>query len=148
MNLRQKKVVVPLLVVLIGVSAAASYLYAMRTGSNHVVLPPGCVKPEGGFLIVASIRGYNDSVDHAAPWPLISVQSGTTVKITICNIDHQPHGFQVAHFFAGTIVTVSPGQVLPVSFVANQVGTFRIYCSIFCTVHSFMQQGELVVTAG
>jgi hypothetical protein len=30
--------------------------------------------------------------------------------------------------------------------MADESGTFRIYCSIPCTVHWAMQSGELVVT--
>jgi len=109
--------------------------------------------PKGGgttenFVIIQNANGFNDSVDHGVPqnsWPVIQVPQGTTVNITVINDDHQAHGFQITHYFDSTIETVSPGQKLTVTFVASEVGDFRIYCSIFCTVHAFMQSGELAV---
>jgi FtsP/CotA-like multicopper oxidase with cupredoxin domain len=111
-------------------------------------LPSGCTKPAGGFLIIASKLGYNDSVDHGVPskpWPVITVNQGQRVDITVCNTDIQAHGFQVAHYFDSTIESIAPGQAVHVSFVADQPGDFQIYCSIFCSVHAFMQSGQLRV---
>ncbi len=116
----------------------------------YVNLKKGCQsKPDQGFLIVASADGYNDSIVHGAPqnsWPVISVPKGATVTITVCNSDRQAHGFQVSHYLDSPIETVAPGQTITVSFVANQTGTFKIYCSIFCTIHAFMQNGSIIVT--
>ena len=96
--------------------------------------------------------GYNNSVlEGAGPtkaWPVITVIQNTTVNITVCNADNvEAHGFQVSNYFDSDIVAVVPGQVLHVSFVATRVGTFRIYCAIFCAIHLFMEYGELEVTA-
>jgi FtsP/CotA-like multicopper oxidase with cupredoxin domain len=115
-------------------------------------LPPGCVKPVGGFLIIASQYGYNDSVlEGAGPtkaWPVISVTQGQTVEIMVCNVDPvESHGFQVGTYFDGKVESVAPGQVLPVSFVASKAGTFPIYCAIFCAIHLFMEYGQLRVSA-
>ena len=127
-----------------------AYLTHILTGPTSTsTLPVGCVRPSGGFLIIADVNGYNDSMHHDVPhnsWPVIEVKNETMVRITVCNADHQAHGFQVTHYFDGNIETLSPGQVLNVSFVADKSGTFRIYCSIFCTIHyPWMQYGELVV---
>lgn len=125
--------------VIASVVVVAYYLNQART-------PPG--KPPGSFLIIASSNGFNDSIDHGVPqnsWPIITVQKGTSVTIMVYNADEQAHGFQVAHYFDSNIQTVAPGKTLTVTFVANTTGTFRIYCDIFCTVHSFMQSGELIV---
>jgi hypothetical protein len=113
-------------------------------------LPPGCVKPADGYLVIANQNGFNDSIQHGAPanqWPIIRVKQGTTVNITVCNSDIQAHGFQITHYFDSNIETVSPGKVVHVSFVADQVGDFDIYCSIFCTIHIYMQNGLLAVSA-
>jgi hypothetical protein len=113
-------------------------------------LPSGCVKPADGYLIIANQNGFNDSIQHGAPqkhWPVISVKQGTTVNITVCNADVQAHGFQITHYFDSNIETVVPGQVVHVSFVANRVGDFEIYCSIFCSIHIFMQNRLFQVTA-
>jgi len=141
---------VVLAVIVVGVVVSSAYvLYGRKAQSGTGGLPPYCTKPTGGYLIVASARGYNDSVDHGVPassWPVIDVKKGSTVTITVCNTDAQAHGFQVTHYLDSKIETVSPGQAITVSFVADQTGKFRIYCSIFCTVHWAMQSGLLVVS--
>jgi heme/copper-type cytochrome/quinol oxidase subunit 2 len=142
------------------VSGAALVIYVPKlpTGSSsstsatsfppYINLPAGCVRPTNGFLIVADQNGFNDSIQHGAPvkhWPIIVVKLGATVNITVCNSDIQAHGFQVTHYFDSNIETVDPGQVVHVSFLANKAGDFEIYCSIFCSIHIFMQNGELIV---
>lgn len=141
------------MVLVVGV-AVTSTLFVLSLGRGSSVrtrpLPTGCVKPSDGFLIIASNTGYNDSIGHGAPqknWPIINVTQGRTVNITVCDTDVQAHGFQISHYYDSSIVTVIPGQVLHVSFVADEAGTFRIYCSIFCSIHIFMQSGKLRVTA-
>jgi hypothetical protein len=111
-------------------------------------LPSGCTKPSGGYLIIASKLGYNDSVNHGVPansWPVITVNEGQQVNIVVCNTDIEAHGFQITHYLDSSINSIAPGQVFHVSFVANRAGDFEIYCSIFCSVHAFMQSGLLRV---
>jgi len=149
----RKAMVVGLTAMVIVIAGAAAYaLYghpAPSASTTASSLPSYCSKPAGGFLIVASIKGYNDSVDHgvpAKPWPVLNVTKGSTVTITVCNIDHQAHGFQITHYFDSKIQSVVPGQAITISFVADETGTFQIYCSIFCTIHWAMQSGELRVS--
>jgi FtsP/CotA-like multicopper oxidase with cupredoxin domain len=116
------------------------------------VLPSGCVRPAGGFLIIASQYGYNDSVlEGAGPskaWPVISVTQGQTVNITVCNVDPtESHGFQVSNYYDSKIVSIAPGQVVNVSFIASRAGSFPIYCAIFCAIHLFMEYGLLRVSS-
>jgi heme/copper-type cytochrome/quinol oxidase subunit 2 len=131
------------------VAAIVSVTYAADLSKNSSAsLPAGCVKPAGGFLVIASVVGYNDSIGHGAPtksWPIITVKKGASVTIVVCNIDRQAHGFQITHYFDSSIETVEPGHVITVQFVAAQAGTFEIYCSIFCTIHIYMQNGQLIV---
>ena len=140
----------------VGVVASAAVIAGGVFSSNSgatlptVSLPLACKKPTGGFLIIMSEYGYNDSVlEGAGPtkaWPLITVSLGAPVDIVVCNADPtQSHGFQVAHYYDSKIVAVAPGQVIDVSFVATMAGTFQIYCDIFCTIHLFMQYGQLRV---
>ena len=143
MTPRSRLVLAIVLVLVIALSfGAVVYLYGIgkgQTGGSHVQ----------NILIVASITGFNDSADHGVPqnsWPVIHVAKGTLVNITVFNTDKQAHGFQVLHYFDSNIETVAPGQRLNVSFIASEAGTFRIYCSIPCTVHWAMQSGELVIT--
>jgi hypothetical protein len=142
--------VLGLVVVLVGAGATAVfYLVSRGATTTSTSLPAGCVKPANGFLIIASSHGYNDSIDHdvpAKPWPIINITQGQTVNITVCNTDFQAHGFQVTHYYDSNIVTIVPGQVLHVSFVADQEGEFRIYCNIPCSIHWAMQSGELIVS--
>ena len=136
--------------VVLAAALAAVLLLAPSLGKPSNNLPSGCAKPAGGYLIIASKLGYNDSVDHGVPknsWPVITVKQGQQVNIVVCNTDIQAHGFQVAHYYDSTIESIAPGQVIHVSFTASQTGNFRIYCSILCSVHAFMQSGLLVVTA-
>ena len=138
-------------VVLVGASVAAQFYFtgASRSAISGI-LPTGCVKPANGFLVILNSDGYNDSIAHGAPskwWPVINVQQGQTVNLTVCDADTQAHGFQISHYYDNSIVTLVPGEVLRVSFVANRIGEFRIYCDIFCAVHIFMQSGLLNVTS-
>lgn len=114
-------------------------------------LPAGCIRPAGGFLVIASALGYNDSVDHGAPgrhWPIITVQQGQTASIVVCNVDAQAQGFQIAAYAGATLGILRPGQVLTISFVASQTGTFHIYDPVFNTLEAYMNSGELIVMAG
>lgn len=75
----------------------------------------------------------------------MTVHKGDNVKLVVCNIDTQAHGFQVANYFDSDIETIAPGQVLAISFNAEKLGTFNMYCSIFCSVHIYMQNAQLRV---
>jgi heme/copper-type cytochrome/quinol oxidase subunit 2 len=134
-------------------SVASFYWPSLNTLANP---PPttqssACVRPPGYFLIVADITGYNDSVDHIQkypndPWPVIKVGRGDQVNILVCNTDdYSPHGFAIEHYF-DVGVALMPHNSYRISFVADEDGTFTIYCNIFCPVHPYMQTGELVVT--
>jgi len=138
--------------------AAAAIVLVTLPGLNNVstrssssgLLPPGCVRPSGGFLIIASELGFNDSIDHDVPtnwWPVLQAHQGQNVTIVVCNVDPtQAHGFQIEEYYQTGTVAIAPGQVLRVSFIADKSGTFKIYCNIPCTVHWAMQSGELVVS--
>jgi heme/copper-type cytochrome/quinol oxidase subunit 2 len=119
--------------------------------TGAVELPAGCVRPVDGFLVILSQYGYNYSILQGAglskPWPVINVTMGQTVSIEVCNVDVQAHGFQVAHYVDSSINVVGPGEVLNFTFAANQEGTFQIYCAIPCSIHFFMQFGQLRVRA-
>jgi hypothetical protein len=142
-----------------GIAASALVLAeGVRASQNassslpSVVLPQGCVRPAGGFLIIASQYGYNDSVlEGAGPsklWPVITVDQGQEVKITVCNVDNtQSHGFQIENYLNSPIESIAPGKVLSISFMADKTGDFAIFCEIFCSIHLFMEYGQLRVMA-
>lgn len=138
-------------VIVVGLAASAFYV-AASPGTHDAglqsILPAGCSRPVGGFLIIASSMGYNDSIAHGAPvknWPILDVARGTDVSITVCNTYTQAVGFQVAHYLVGKVESVLPGQVLNVNFTANQTGSFEIYCAVFNPIHIYLQGGELNV---
>ena len=121
-----------------------------RAQVSNLSSNPGCVKPLGGFLIVASDSGYNDSADHvqahpSQPYPLITVSKGSDVTITVCDQSRvETHGFAVDHYFpAGRVL--APGESFTLSFGADQAGTFAFYCNVLCPIHEWMLQGEIVV---
>ncbi len=95
--------------------------------------------------IVMSHQGFNGSAFTTPPWPVLSVHQGETVTIRLENEDPvEAHGFAISHYLDGG-VTVRPGETYSFSFVADQQGTFTVYCNIFCTVHVYMQKGQLIV---
>jgi heme/copper-type cytochrome/quinol oxidase subunit 2 len=156
LGMTDRKYVVLVIAVLI--ASALGVLAVVLPGLNNVstkgpptiTLPAGCVKPPGGFLIIADQLGFNDSIEHGVPennWPVMNVQQGQNVTIVVCNADPaQTHGFQVDHYYDARLVAIQSGHVLKVSFITNETGSFRVYCSIYCTVHWAMQSGELVVS--
>ena len=75
----------------------------------------------------------------------MNVTISETVTIHVMNKDPtQSHGFAVIHYFDKGIA-LQPGDCIDVSFTANQLGTFRVFRTIPCTVHFFMQDGKLNV---
>ena len=147
---RGLRVVFPVAVILLGFAVVTAYAQDQGTTLNvGSALPEGCARPANGYLIVASSLGYNDSVAHGAPirsWPVLDITEGSNVTLTICNTYQQAVGFQVVHYLQDKLETVLPGQVLTISFVADQRGAFGIYCSVFSPIHLYLQGGELRVT--
>jgi heme/copper-type cytochrome/quinol oxidase subunit 2 len=150
----RRYVVILLAVVLMSAAAVAAITLPdlnriSPTTSTTVQLPVGCVRPANGFTIIADQLGFNDSVDHGVPqnsWPVMNVRLGQNVTIVVCNSDPtQPHGFQIGNYYDARLVSIASGHVLTVNFIADRSGTFRIYCSIPCSVHWAMLSGQLIV---
>jgi hypothetical protein len=140
---------------IIAVAVVASTAYVSGSGAIGggvlAPLPAGCVRPADGFLIVGSSLGYNDSIVHGAPvkpWPILDVPNGSDVAITVCNTYAEPLGFQVVHYLDDKIEAIGPGQALTVNFVADETGTFLIYCSVLSPIHVYLQGGEVNVASG
>ncbi len=90
----------------------------------------------------------NGSAYHlSTSWPVLNVKQGQTVVIQVANCNSsEPHGFAITGYFnSGT--TLNPGQSYTLTFVANQVGTFRVFCDVACAIHPLMENGLLNVTA-
>jgi len=113
--------------------------------------PSGCNPPPNYMVIIADERGYNNSVsvlaaNPSALWPVIKVQTGTEVKIYVCNQDTvASHGFAIEHYMPAG-VALAPGESFIANFIADTPGNFLIYCTIFCPVHApWMIRGLLTV---
>jgi hypothetical protein len=145
--------VIVLAVVIASAGAIAFALGPISSDSHveNVVSNPGCVKTEGGYLIVASDSGFNDSsvhlqADPSQPYPLITVAQGSNVTITVCTTSKvEMHGFAIDYYFpVGKVL--APKDSFTVTFQAEKTGIFSIYCNVLCPIHEWMLQGELVVT--
>ncbi len=89
--------------------------------------------------------GFNGSMYHSLPWPIMNVTTGQTFSIHLINNDTtQSHGFAITRYFDRGI-TLGPGLCYDVTFTADQPGAFTVYCNIFCTIHINMQDGRLNV---
>ena len=80
-------------------------------------------------------------------WPIIRVHLGDTVIITVINNDSREiHGFAIVHYDDKGF-SLAPGQQHTITVVANEAGTFRVYCNVFCAIHPYMQNGALIVSS-
>ena len=106
------------------------------------------------FLIVEAdpgspYEGMNGSAYQtiSTHWPVMHVRLGQTVSFHVINCaTSESHGFQIENYDQKTIITVQPGQSYNVTFTADQKGTFKVYCDVFCLIHPLMQNGELIVS--
>ncbi|MDG6923900.1 MAG: hypothetical protein JRN67_11495, partial [Nitrososphaerota archaeon] len=97
--------------------------------------------------IGSSYEGINGSAHHQdTNWPVITVYQGQsiTVHVVNCPSSPEPHGFAIGHYF-NSGVSLSPGQSYTFTFVADATGRFTVFCDIFCAIHQYMQNGELLV---
>jgi heme/copper-type cytochrome/quinol oxidase subunit 2 len=105
------------------------------------------------FLIVESdpgnpYEGMNGSAYQPpnTSWPILHVSKGQTVTIHVINCaSSEAHGFAIDHYFNNGL-TAEPGGSYNVTFTADQTGTFRVYCNVFCAIHPLMQNGQLIVS--
>ena len=147
MGFQRRHLLAILLVVMVAVVAIVYLGFANRN-------PSTCQKPQSGYLVVASNKGFNDSVTllnftgsgpPRQPWPSITVSQGAQVVILVCNKDTVAHGFQVGHYYTNNLAVVPPGGSMRINFTADVKGVFQIYCEVPCPIHVFMQYGRLTV---
>jgi hypothetical protein len=125
---------------------------ALATGGVLAVVltPPlspcsGIIGATRSFTIIVDLSGYNDSQSQPGPWPVVTVQRCDYVVFNIFNKDTQAHGFAVAYYSNAGLELVG-GDHQPLKFQATKTGQFKIYCTIPCSVHYLMQNGQLNVT--
>ena len=122
---------------IVGLAIALAALYQGRS--------PAEVQPQTlNFTVIADDNGFNGSVQHGIPWPIITVHVGDNVTITVIDDGKvEAHGFAIDSYFPKGLI-VGPGESGSVTFTATTPGNYTFYCNIFCTVHQFMI-GTLVV---
>ena len=140
--------------------AVIAVIAIVGAGSVIVFSYAGSLRPSSSssgqvvyFTIIESdppdpLAGMNGSYYKplGTQWPVIRVHQGDTVIITVINNDsREVHGFAIVHYDDKGFST-APGQRHTISFVANEVGSFRMYCNVFCAIHPYMQNGELIVS--
>jgi FtsP/CotA-like multicopper oxidase with cupredoxin domain len=98
---------------------------------------------------LAGMNGSYYKSPSGPQWPVMNVTLGDTVVITVMNLNssYEPHGFAIDHYLNAPGYTMDPGQVRVLTFVANVAGSFRVYCSIECSIHPTMQNGVLYVSS-
>ncbi len=164
---RLNAILIVVIVVAAGIGATFAYVtYFRGSGQSGQIncsnIPPAPSpnsgnatagdSPTASFIIVdadpgSPYEGMNGSAYHLdVPWPVIKVHQGQKVTITVMNCaSSEPHGFAIAHYLDSG-VALPTGSSYTLTFTANEKGTFRMYCSIFCSIHPLMQNGALIVS--
>jgi hypothetical protein len=147
---RTKKVLI-VLVVVISITALVSGLTVTGVIPLSTIL--SCIGTPGtsrSFTIIADLNGFNNSKTLAdqgglGVWPVMSASRCDNVTIRLVNSDTQTHGLQVGDYTGQ--YTIPPNQILTIHFTANKIGHWRVFCTTTsCSVHEFMQNGQLNVT--
>jgi len=142
-------------VVLIATVGAGSIIAHSYTGIlTGKTSQPSSTGQAFHFTIIESdppdpLAGLNGSYYKplGTQWPIIRTHLGDTVIITVINNDSREiHGFAIA-YYDNRGFSLAPGHQHTISFVANEAGTFRMYCNVFCAIHPYMQNGILIVSS-
>ena len=148
-NETQKVLILAVVIIAtVGTASAIEFLYAGIGGQPSLASSNQVVH----FTIVESdppdpMAGMNGSYYKplGTQWPIIQVPLGDTVVITVMNNDSREiHGFAIVHYDDRGF-SLAPGQQHTIAFVANEAGTFRMYCNVFCAIHPYMQNGAVIV---
>src|SRR5215472_3966621 len=97
------------------------------------------------FTIVANLTGYNNSKLNNGQGPFFSVPKCSRVTVNLANRDVQPHGLAVDFYSAHGVEAIG-GDTQSLPLLAYKTGTFRIFCNIYCSVHTYMLHAQLTVT--
>jgi heme/copper-type cytochrome/quinol oxidase subunit 2 len=141
-------------IVLIAIVSVGSIFAFSSVGILTSQTQPSFIGQVLHFTIIESdppdpLAGMNGSYYKplTAQWPIIRVHAGDTVILTVINNNSREiHGFAIVHY-DNRGFSLAPGQRHTISFVANEVGSFRMYCNVFCAIHPYMQNGVLIVSS-
>lgn len=142
-------IVIVILIIAAGIVTLLSYEGIFRTSQTTITTGKTVY-----FTIIESdppnaMAGMNGSYykGGSANWPIMNVHLGDRVVIAVFNNgSSEPHGFGIDHYEPSPGLTISPGQEQTITFIASEAGTFRVYCTIECSIHPLMQNGELIVS--
>lgn len=148
---RFRLVLVMVLVVVAGSGffAAAYTFHLLGLGAPSCGSHPTNAPNSAYFVVVMDNEGmnvgFNGSRYHSSPWPMMNVTLGESVTIHVVNVDSvEAHGFAIARYFPPSLI-LRPGECTDVTFTADKLGPFQVYCWINCSIHFFMQNGVLNV---
>jgi len=140
--LRRVLVIVLIVVAVTGFFAAAYTFHFFGLGTTNCWARPASVPASSTYFVVVMANegmnvGFNGSKFQSGSWPIMNVTMGRTVTIHVINNDTiQSHGFAIQRYFS---------KCSDVTFTANQLGSFTVYCYISCPIHVFMQNGKINV---
>lgn len=100
--------------------------------------PPGATESESPKVNEISVRAFQWGFEPGT----ITVKKGEVVRLMITSSDVK-HGFAIPEY--GLDVQLSPGDTVPVEFVADKSGTFTAYCSVPCGAGHTDMKAKLVV---
>src|SRR3989442_1695464 len=147
--LRGILVIVLIVVAVSGFFAAAFTFHFFDRGTTNCWARPANVPASSAYFVIVMANegmnvGFNGSKFQSVSWPVMNVTLGTTVTIHVINKDTvQSHGFAIQRYFSG--FALGPGTCGNVTFTADQLGSFTVYCNISCSIHVFMQNGKVNV---
>src|SRR2546428_9983114 len=147
--LRGILVIVLIVVAVSGFFAAAYTFHFFGLGTTNCWARPTNVPASSTYFVVVMANegmnvGFNGSMFQSGSWPMMNVTLGRNVTIHVINNDTvQSHGFAIQRYFSG--FALGPGRCGDVTFTANQLGSFTVFCYISCSIHLLMQNGKLNV---
>jgi len=141
--------IVIIVVAVTGFFAGAYTFHFFGLGTTNCWARPASVSASSTYFVVVMANeglnvGFNGSKFQSGSWPIMNVTLGRTVTIHVINNDTvQSHGFAIQRYFSG--FALGPGRCGDVTFTANQLGSFTVFCYISCSIHLLMQNGKLNV---
>lgn len=100
--------------------------------------PPSGAESESPKVNEIAVRAFQWGFEPST----ITVKKGDAVRLMITSSDVK-HGFAIPEY--GLDVQLSPGDTVPVEFVADKAGTFTAYCSVPCGAGHTGMRAKLVV---
>lgn len=118
---------------------AAALVYAALPAYSAETPKPYVADPKAKEITI-DMKAYKYAFDPGD----ITVYEGQKITLNITSLDKK-HGFKLDTYDIN--VTVVPGTVTTVTFVADKTGQFPFKCSVFCGTGHTSMKGVLKVVA-